>query len=392
MKKWLAICALIPATLFAYQWEVEVGGEMKAFTQAALEHQARNHPSAYIQPEAFVDWNDGADAVFGQIFYRYDMRDTKRTHFDIRELNYVHVGDSWEVLVGIGKVFWGVAETRHLVDVINQTDLVENLDEEDKLGQPMIKASIETDSGTITGFILPYFRERTFAGYKGRPRVSPVIEDELAIFESEDRKKHIDWALRYSHSFSVWDVGLSLFHGTTREPRYVPTFVATEPKLLPYYEIITQYSLDAQATIDAWLLKFEGYRRQNQGPSYNAMVTGFEYTFYGLFNSPKDLGVIAEYHYDSRNRISPQPFNDDVAIGFRLAFNDISSTELLAFVLIDRHLSSRFYRFEASRRVGQNMTIDLEGTFFSKLEPVDPLYPFRRDNFFQLNVTYHFSN
>ena len=43
------------------------------------------------------------------------------------------------LLVGAAKVFWGTAESRHLVDIINQTDAVEDIDEEDKLGQPMVK-------------------------------------------------------------------------------------------------------------------------------------------------------------------------------------------------------------------------------------------------------------
>ena len=39
---------------------------------------------------------------------------------------------------GVRRVFWGVAESNHLVDVINQTDAIENPDQEDKLGQPML--------------------------------------------------------------------------------------------------------------------------------------------------------------------------------------------------------------------------------------------------------------
>jgi hypothetical protein len=393
MRKWWAVLAMIPSLSFAYQWEVEVGGEFRAFLHPALEHQARNHPSVYAQPEAYMDFNNGDDSLFAQLFYRLDRRDSKRSHGDIRELNYTHAGDNWEVQIGLGKVFWGVAESRHLVDIINQTDVVENIDEEDKLGQPMVKASVETSAGTLTGFILPYFRERTFAGSKGRPRTSPVVDTDLTMYESTKQKKHLDWALRWSHSFSVWDVGASVFHGTSREPRLIPTFtVGMEPKLAPLYDIISQYSIDAQATIDSWLLKFEGYRRTGQGPSYNAMVTGFEYTLYGLFDSTKDLGLIAEYHYDSRNRLSPHPYNDDIAAGFRLAFNDAASSELLAFVLMDRHSSSKLYRVEASRRLGDSMTISLEGAFFDGIAVQDPLFAFRQEDFIQLNLVYHFSN
>ena len=62
---------------------------------------------------------------------RLDSADSSRSHFDLRELNYLWLGDAGELSVGIGKVFWGVAEFVHLVDIINQTDLVENIDEEE---------------------------------------------------------------------------------------------------------------------------------------------------------------------------------------------------------------------------------------------------------------------
>jgi hypothetical protein len=50
------------------------------------------------------------------------------------------------------------------VDIINQTDLVENIDGEDKLGQPMVHFSYFGDWGVVDFFLLPYLRERTYPG------------------------------------------------------------------------------------------------------------------------------------------------------------------------------------------------------------------------------------
>jgi len=71
-----------------------------------------------------------------------DEHDDNRTHGDIRELSWIHVGSNWETRVGVRKVFWGVTEGRHLVDIINQTDAVDQVDGEEKLGQPMINLSV----------------------------------------------------------------------------------------------------------------------------------------------------------------------------------------------------------------------------------------------------------
>ena len=95
------------------------------------------------------------------------MHDGERTHFDVRELYWETFGETWDLRIGIARVFWGVVETQHLVDIINQTDTVENSDGEDKLGQPMINLSLVRDWGTVDLFVLPGFRERTFRGVSG---------------------------------------------------------------------------------------------------------------------------------------------------------------------------------------------------------------------------------
>jgi hypothetical protein len=45
----------------------------------------------------------------------------------VRELNWIHQAETWSLLAGVGKVFGSVTESRHLVDIINQTDLVEDI-------------------------------------------------------------------------------------------------------------------------------------------------------------------------------------------------------------------------------------------------------------------------
>ena len=53
-------------------------------------------------------------------------------------------------MIGINKVFWGgFAETRHLVNIVNRSDIVEDMDEEDKLGQPMVAVGFEKDWGRL---------------------------------------------------------------------------------------------------------------------------------------------------------------------------------------------------------------------------------------------------
>ncbi len=82
--------------------------------------------------------------------------------------------------------------------MINQTDFVENIDGEQKLGQPMVNFSLILDWATIEFFMLTGFRERTFPGMNGRLRFPVRIDLDNPIYESEQKEKHIDWAARYS--------------------------------------------------------------------------------------------------------------------------------------------------------------------------------------------------
>ena len=107
-------------------------------------------PSLMLQPEFRQSWNEDEDRLTFVPFARLDANDDHRTHFDVRELNWFHTGDSWDLRVGVGKVFWGVAESRHLVNIINQDDRVEDIDEEDKLGQPMVNLNLSQDWGNLS--------------------------------------------------------------------------------------------------------------------------------------------------------------------------------------------------------------------------------------------------
>ena len=210
-------------------------------------------PSIAGLPELYHSWDDDLQSFTFTPFFRLDQNDEGRNHADIRELNWQKVLDNWEFKIGISKEFWGVTESRHLVNVINQSDAAENIDFEDKLGQPMLKFSSENNIGVIDFFILPGFRERTYSADDGRLITTPPIDTEQASYESSAENRHIDYALRWFQTLGVWDLGLSYFTGTSREPLFIPGVRNSEPVLLPYYVLKQQFGLDLQATTDEWL-------------------------------------------------------------------------------------------------------------------------------------------
>ena len=205
----------------------------------------------------------------------------------MRELLYQRVFDQAELRVGIGRVFWGVTESYKLVDVINQTDLVENVDREDKLGQPLVNLTFVRDWGALDLYVLPGFRERTYPGREGRLRSEPLVDTNRATYESGAGSDRIDYAVRWSNSVGDFDIGVAHFWGTSREPRLRPLLICADGKpeppppppqclppdrvvLAPRYEVVHRTSLDLQATRDAMLWKLEALHESGQGKSYVA--------------------------------------------------------------------------------------------------------------------------
>ncbi len=353
--------------------------------------QVNSTASIALQPELYAAWNGGDSSLAFTPFVRAGDKDDERNHADIRELMWLNVFDDWELRLGIGRVYWGVTESQHLVDVINQTDLIENPDGEDKLGQPMFNLSHNSDWGTVDLFVLPGFRERTFAGLEGRLRGPLLIDSDQAQYESPDKDRHMDWAVRWSHYIGNLDIGLSHFSGTGRAPTLeLGLNTQGQPVLIPRYDLLQQTGLSLQALSGSWTWKLETVSAVQLKKRHLAMTGGFEYTHVGLFGSQMDLGMLAEYLYDDRGISAPTPFANDLMVGVRWVINDVQSSEILVGMIHDMDGSANSINIEASRRLGQNWKLALEYRGNNVVEATDRLYPIRMDDYLQIELLHYF--
>jgi len=399
------VVALVAASLLlqggaAIAGEWDLGGsatvELRAFTQdPAFPNQDDSTLtwSPALEPEFVYEWGDGRERLTFVPFARWDSEDENRTHADIRTASWLHFGEGWDLVVGLDRVFWGVTESRHLVDIVNQTDAVENVDGEDKLGQPMVNLNVESQWGDISLFALPSFRERTFPA-NGARLSGPLPITGGATYDSGAEDNRTDVAIRWSRTLGDWDIGLSHFSGTSREPRLVPSLDGGgQPVLVPHYDVIEQTGLDLQLTTERWLWKLEATNRAGHGSRFIAAVGGFEYSFFGIFGTIADLGLIAEYLYDGRDENGDAPFTslqDDVFAGARLALNDEQSTEVLVGAIVDRESGATLFSLEASRRISDRWTLELEGRFFANIPRNDPLAAIASDDHITARLSLYF--
>lgn len=378
----------------AAQWELagSAGTEARVFFADPLAdvQPGRFSTSAKLQPELTIRLGD--DITFrGIALARADQSDPQRSYVDLREALVEWLAGRLTARVGINTVFWGVTESRHLVNIVNQTDYLDDLDGDEKFGQLMALGTFDAGGlGLLDVFVMTRARPQMYPGPEGRPGVPVRVLDDSPTYESEHAEWNVDLAARWSRSLGEVYGALSYFQGTARDPQLIPGGSGAEPTLRPRYDLIRQGGLELQWTSGAWLWKAESIVRSGQGPTFAAVTGGFEHTTFGLFGTTSDLGTILEYSYDGRDDLTYNIYDNDVFGGLRLSFNDVQGTEILAAVLQDVGADVMLGSIEASRRLGRGWRLELIGRLFCSGDPRDPVYWFRRDDYVQAVVEYHF--
>ena len=399
--------ALVARRDQTHEFDVDLGFQTRSYRRGGLDGQSSFQPSVSGMFRYRRYFDDDRNSLTVRPFGRLDDEDSNRTHFDLRELYVSHVGDDWDLSLGFQQVFWGVTEFHHLVDVVNQTDLVENIDGEDKLGQPMINLSLVREWGILDFYAMTWFRERTYPGDDGRLRRQLPVDDSLATYESGDKEWHGDGAVRWSHHLGPVEFGIYHFYGTNREPELRPYERASgEWVLQPHYALMNQTALDAQAIVGDYLLKLETLTRSSQGERYAAATGGFERTVVGAFGTRADLGLILEYMYDDRGDDATTVFEHDLAVGARWRWNDVADSHALFGVIWDVQTEEYIFKLEGGRRLGNDWQLYVQGRVFgggnqpptepieavleSMLDYQNKLGPLQRDDFLQIELTRFF--
>lgn len=375
----------------AQAWDslVELGLEARAYLRDGPPNTHNAKLALSLRPEFTHEVTDRDLYLAFEPFFRLDQYDENRNHVDIRELKALKVYNDWEFEGGIGQVFWGVAESNHLVDIINQTDMLEGIDGEDKLGQPLLRASRIFDQSTLSLFVLPGFREWQYLGEESRFALPFPVDEDNPRYESDDDDRHVDYALRYSGYAGVMDYGASWFKGTGRRPLFEPSSPGS-PVMVPYYRQIERLGLDLQLTIDAWLWKLEAVHQESKQDPFDAAVGGLEYTFFNLQEGAYDLGLLAEYSYNSIDDATRVFLQNDLFLGMRFAFTDAESSSILAGGFYDFDDHSQVYRVEASRRVFGDATLSLEAQVFSNTAPDNINKVYADNDFLMLDIAWYF--
>lgn len=332
-------------------------------------------------------------------FGRYDDMDPARSHADIRELVWdrrLSQDDApvWDLRVGVDKVFWGVAESNHLVDIVNSTDAVENIDSSEKLGQPMVRLTTSQKFGTLDFLLLPYFRVPTASGPSGRLRPPTALTEVPVRYNRALGDTFPSWVMRWSDRIGKADLGAYYFQGTNRDARVTQSnavITATNPYgLIANYDWMRQWGFDGSYLLGDFILKGEYLIRYTQGSHFRAAVGGAEYTFSAIWGSDVDVNLVFERSVDSRGENSGAVLQNDNFYGVRVAFNDLQSTQIKIGYMRDLFDGSKSIRVEGTRRLTDNVSLRVEAQMFQDVADSNPLYLVSQDSYVQLSAIYYF--
>jgi hypothetical protein len=378
------------------QWQGNAQLQNRAFLHGATGEQNDQLQYSYaLTPQLKASAPSGDQVLSGKLFYRKDFTDSVRTHWDIRELKFdQRLGDT-VVTWGVDSVFWGKTESQNLVDIINQHDGVEGVFTDEKLGQPMVRVRHVTEAGVLEAYYLPYSRQATYAGSHGRLRTMPGIDGDRAQYREGAQQWYPGAALRWEPDVPGFDLGLSMFHGLSRDPSFSPIDHNGEPWFAPVYGAITQVGIDTQYVTEQTLYKLEAIYRQGQldltlaKRNYAAVTLGLEHTLGGFMQGRGDLGLILEYNRDGMGRRSINSLQDDVVLGIRYSLNDVADTYLLATVALDRIYGSRLYKAELTRRLGESFKLSGELFVPTLNDDQEFIYGYRRDAVATTSISYY---
>jgi hypothetical protein len=380
--------ALAPAVALATGVGGSAAVEARRYHRPGLApEQVQSDLSIVLKPTYSRVWDDDRATLDMTPFYRWDAADDERTHFDLRELAITKAWRDWEVRAGIRKVTWGVTESRHLVDVLNQTDTLEGLRGDEKLGQPMLDVAWITGAGNVELYYLPYFRQRRFPGEKGRLRPPLAVDESQTTYAAKRSEWQPDWAVRWSGASPV-DFGISYFVGTNREPELrVALGGDGRPVLAPHFGQMRQAGLDLQYALDAWLLKLEAIERQTEAERFAAAVLGLEYALDAA--SGASWSLFLEGGKDERKATSYW-LERYVFAGLRVASSGLDTKELEIGVTMDTETATKAGSVEAKWVLAKNMGVRAELFQIWDTRAKSALYPLRHDGYAQIGCEYYF--
>jgi hypothetical protein len=283
------------------------------------------------------------------------------------------------VRVGAQLISWEATESLHPADIINSRNFESDIEDLEKIGEPMAEVRFRLFNGYLTAMYMPARMHPRLPTAASRLNLAPPgveFGDPLWVGrdgEIDDRVFEHQGALHLSQTLGQADVSL---HVVQHNDRFRPAAAIDmeSGEVRPVYHMVTQVGGTYAHAVGPWVFKAEGGYRTYLAPDgdnpygimsrpdHGAGAVGAEYAW--TTDDGHAATVFAEGQaligVDKRERAELHPFQRDILFGYRHQLNDVNSRQLTAAFATDLERPDEYFGLLTyEQRVADVWTVEL---------------------------------
>ena len=356
MHKIIIISTLLSSLLLAEGFENKGNINFEsAYSKHDIKNKQHEQNALRLALELKQKTANGQFIFNGKAIIDYD--DKERRYFDANDLYYQHNFENSDLLVGRNTRFWGAMEFYNHTDNFNMKDWQDNpFDYDSKFGSNNIAYTHYFENSELSVIAKVHEQRQEVQDNKSVNRLlPPIYNDKL---ETQKNKNRPTFYVKYSASAEDIQLDYSvIYQNGYDEQRYL---LPIEKELRQHAYLVDKVMGYATLVNGETIYKTElAYTKSNDDKvaDYSQFSVGLEHTLYGVWGK-SDLGLLAEYYkytdYDD-GKLGAKDFGNlfanDISIGFRLAVNDSSDSNILGGVAIDRDNQEKIIFMEYQTRL-----------------------------------------
>ncbi|MCP4215997.1 MAG: hypothetical protein GY765_15190 [bacterium] len=396
-----------------------LGGSLKSKGEIALENRLFQKDDADLTKDGNMavfarlqgNYKTGPFRVGMRVFGRVDKADSGRSLFGVEEAWVGFRKSGWDIRAGARMLNWSATEAFHPADMINSRNLDSDIENWEKLGELMLSVKRRVASGSVTLFVMPRYEAPEFASEKSRLSFLPAgLEVGKALWLESDGEISSDvyglqWGARVTQSIGPSDISL---HYIQHQDRNQPVMLPGEngAQVVPVYLPVRDIGATYLQVLGGWIFKLELNYRDFDNPSnpvyttfagpvtinredHGQVALGVEYGW--AYKGGSEATVIVEgqglFGVNKDERAILHPFQRDMLVGYRHAWNDVMSRELLVTTIFDVEGNNEFM-LNASYKQRLNDTWGLRLGFRLVNAPIKDRMPIGLEALHKTNQVY----
>ncbi len=355
----------------------------------------------------------------GRAYGRLDREDRQRTVLLAEEIwAQVRAGGWLRLRAGVDVINWTATEAFHPADILNARNLDSDLENFEKVGEPMAEIQIRPfDGTTLDVFLMPYFTSPVFTSPASRVGFAPPGYDIRGWRRLLDRDGRLtndrfgpQAAAQIRQVLGSADITLHVVsHMDRSQPLLVVDPMTFQPMLL--YQSVTQVGGTFQQVLGPVIAKVEWAARWFVSPAAETSLAGVvPDRDHGIVAAGLEYGIVHGGGSESTFLLEGQtvlgvdralarvlsPFSRDVLFGWRFASNDAAGRELFLGGIWDTEQREQFLvNLSAQQRLGDTWTVRAGLRLFQAPPPpagTTPtgIAPLRNADHVRFTLTRHF--